>query len=379
MATREEKHSTRGRAHLLWEMMQGDVVKDGWHNEQVLEALDLCLACKACKTECPVNVDMATYKAEFLAHHYEGRLRPISAYAFGYIDKWARLASLAPTVPNFFNRFPPSAGLMKALLHIHPLRSLPAFAAKTYRQQVKHLPQPAQASGDVLLWADTFNNYFRTEAAVAAHKVLAAAGFRVHVLEKHACCGRPLYDFGLLDSAREYLLHTLALMEPFIEAAMPVVVLEPSCATVFRDEMTNLLPDDPRAAKLKANTFLLSEFLVRKAPHYRPPSRTGSILVQGHCHHKAIMKMTDEMTLLSATGADVQLLDSGCCGMAGHFGFAKDKYAISQTLAERRLLPAMRSATSTTVIVAGGFSCREQIAQNSERRGVHLAEVLVED
>jgi Fe-S oxidoreductase len=379
MATREEKHSTRGRAHLLWEMMQGDVVKRGWRNEQVLEALDLCLACKACKTECPVNVDMATYKAEFLAHHYEGRLRPISAYVFGYIDKWAHLASLAPAVPNFFNRLPPTAGLMKALLHIHPSRSLPAFAAKTYKRQAKRLPQPAQPIGDVLLWADTFNNYFRTEAAIAAHKVLRAAGFRVHVLEEHACCGRPLYDFGLLATARKYLLRTLAQLGPFIDAVMPVVVLEPSCATVFRDEMTNLLPDDPRAAKLRANTFLLSEFLVRKAPHYQPPPRAGSILVQGHCHHKAIMKMTDEVTLLRATGAEVQLLDSGCCGMAGHFGFDKDKYSIAQTLAERRLLPALRGASEDTVIVADGFSCREQIAQNSDRRGIHLAEVLAGD
>jgi FAD/FMN-containing dehydrogenase/Fe-S oxidoreductase len=378
MATREEQHSTRGRAHLLWEMLQGDVLKGGWRNQQVREALDLCLGCKACKTECPVNVDMATYKAEFFAHHYAGRLRPLNAYAFGYIDKWARIASRAPGLVNFFGKLPLTASLAKNLLHIHPSRTLPAFAKTTYRAQAKSLPQPASPIGDVLLWADTFNNYFRSETASAAHKVLVEAGFRVHVLEQHVCCGRPLYDFGLLDSARKYLLHALSIMEPFLTAEMPVVVLEPSCATVFRDELTNLLPHDSRGHKLKANTFLLSEFLVRKAPHYRPPARSGSFVVQGHCHHQAVMKMTDEMQLLVATGARVQLLDSGCCGMAGPFGFERDKFAVSQKLAERGLLPAIRTADEETVLVADGFSCREQIAQNSDRRGLHLAEVLVD-
>jgi Fe-S oxidoreductase len=357
-------------------MLQGDVLKDGWRNKQVLEALDLCLSCKACKTECPVNVDMATYKAEFLAHHYAGRLRPLNAYAFGYIDKWARIASHAPNLVNFFGQLPLTASLAKSLLHIHPSRTLPAFAEVTYRAQAKSLPQPASPIGDVLLWADTFNNYFRSETACAAHKVLVEAGFRVHVLDQHVCCGRPLYDFGLLDSARKYLLHTLSVMEQFLSVEMPVVVLEPSCATVFRDELTNLLPHDKRAHKLKANTFLLSEFLVRRAPNYRPPARSGNFVVQGHCHHQSVMKMTDEMTLLTATGAKVRLLDSGCCGMAGPFGFERDKFEVSQWLAERELLPAVRAADEETVLVADGFSCREQIAQNSDRRGLHLAEVL---
>jgi FAD/FMN-containing dehydrogenase/Fe-S oxidoreductase len=379
MATREERHSTRGRAHLLWEMLQGDVLQDGWRNEQVREALDLCLSCKACKTECPVSVDMATYKAEFLAHHYEGRLRPIGAYAFGYIDKWARLAAIAPRAANLFGRSTLTNSIAKKLLHIHPERTLPAFATTTYRAQAKLLQQPASPIGDVLLWADTFNNYFRADTARAAHKVLAGAGFRVHLLDRHVCCGRPLYDFGLLDSARKYLLHALTALEPFLAVGMPVVVLEPSCATVFRDELTNLLPHDERGRKLTASTFLLSEFLVRKAPHYTPPRRTGTFVVQGHCHHQAVMKMTDEMHLLAATGAEVHLLDSGCCGMAGPFGFERDKFEVSQTLAERGLLPAVRAAGPETVFVADGFSCREQIAQNSNRRGLHLAEVLAGD
>jgi FAD/FMN-containing dehydrogenase/Fe-S oxidoreductase len=374
MATKEEKHSTRGRAHLLWEMMQGDVVRDGWRSEEVREALDLCLACKACKTECPVNVDMATYKAEFLAHHYEGRLRPLGAYAFGFIDKGARLASLAPGIANFMASWPLTSRLAKTALHIHPSRTLPSLSNQTFRKRSKALKQPAQPKGDVLLWADTFNNYLHSDTAVAAHKVLVDAGFRVHVLQQHVCCGRPLYDFGLLDSAKKYLLKTLDTLAPYAE--MPVVVLEPSCATVFRDELLNLLPDDPRSAKLRDRTYLLSQFLVKHAPEYKPPAIDGTILVQGHCHHKAVMKMTDEMHLLRSTGAKVQLLDSGCCGMAGPFGFEKDKYEVSQTLAERVLLPAVRTAKPGTLVVADGFSCREQVAQNSETRALHLAEVL---
>ncbi len=379
MATREEQHSTRGRAHLLWEMMQGDVLRGGWKNEQVREALDLCLACKACKTECPVNVDMATYKAEFLAQHYKGRLRPLDAYAFGYIDRWARLASFTPGLANFFGANGVTSALAKRLLHIHPARTLPAFASKTYKAQAAGLPQPAAPAGEVLLWADTFNNYFRAEPTVAAHRVLASAGFRVQWLRDHACCGRPLYDFGLLDSAKRYLLRTLALLEPWLTAGTPIVVLEPSCASVFRDEAVNLLPHDTRAHKLKATTFLLSEFLVHHAPDYRPPARKGTFVVQGHCHHAALMKMTDEVALLETTGAEVRLLDSGCCGMAGPFGFEREKFAVSQALAERRLLPAVRAAGADTVLVADGFSCREQIAQNSAKQGVHLAEVLCED
>jgi FAD/FMN-containing dehydrogenase/Fe-S oxidoreductase len=379
MATKEEKHSTRGRAHLLWEMLQGDVLKGGWQNEQVKEALDLCLACKACKTECPVNVDMATYKAEFLAQHYKGRLRPLNAYAFGYIDKWAALASLAPGIANTLAANPLSSAIAKRLLHIHPERMLPGFSRTTYRAQSADLPQPREPKGDVLLWADTFNNYMHSETAVAAHKVLAGAGFRVFTPKQHVCCGRPLYDFGLLDSAKRYLLRTLDVVEPYLAAGMPVVVLEPSCASVFRDELPHLLPNDPRARQLHDSTMLLAEFLVHKAPDYMPPKRTGTFIVQGHCHQKAVLSMKEEMQLLQATGAGVQLLDAGCCGMAGPFGFEKEKFAVSQTLAERGLLPAVRSADSATTLIADGFSCREQIAQNSPRRGLHLAEVLVED
>jgi FAD/FMN-containing dehydrogenase/Fe-S oxidoreductase len=384
MATGEELHSTRGRAHLLWELMQGEVLPDQWKNKQVKESLDLCLACKACKSECPVSVDMATYKAEFLAHHYEGESRPLAHYAFGRIDVFARLASIAPNLVNAINNAPGIRSIMKAALHIHPNRTFPRFAKpftpdrrlarKPERRRDRRTPLPENPT-EVFLWADTFNNYFHPDTMRAAHEVLTSAGFRVSLPKQHLCCGRPLYDFGMLDTAKKYLLKVLKALAPQLAAGTPIVVLEPSCASVFRDELTNLLPDDPRAAKLRDQTFLLSEFLVKYAPNYQPPAITQKIIVHGHCHHRATMGMHDEMKILRATGANVELLDSGCCGMAGPFGFEKDKFDLSQTLGERVLLPAVRNAQDA-IIVSDGFSCCEQITQNTNARPMHFAEVL---
>ncbi len=374
MATREELHSTRGRAHMLWELMQGEVLPNKWKNEQVKEALDLCLSCKACKSECPVSVDMATYKAEFLAHHYEDKTRPIAHYAFARIDRWARLASLMPGISNFFGSAPGLSGLMKEVLHIAPQRTLPKFA-KAYTRRKRKVS--AAAGMEVFLWADTFNNYMHPATMQAADEVLTGAGFKVTLPTKHICCGRPLYDFGMLDVAKKYLLSVMDALEMQLATGTPIVVLEPSCATVFRDELLNLLPDDPRSKKLATQTLLLSEFLVKYAPEYKAPAISKKIIVHGHCHHRAIMSMKDEMTVLQGSGAEVQLLDSGCCGMAGPFGFEKDKYEVSQTLAERVLLPEVR-AQRAAVIVSDGFSCREQIAQNSDVRALHLAELLAE-
>jgi FAD/FMN-containing dehydrogenase/Fe-S oxidoreductase len=386
MATREEKHSTRGRAHLLWELLQGEVLEGGWQNEDVKDALDLCLSCKTCKTECPTNVDLATYKAEFLSHYYEGRSRPLHAYAFGLIDRWARMASRTPRLANALGRFPLTAGIAKSVLHIAPQRTLPEFATKTFRARAagihRHtLPEsPARASGakagDVLLWADTFTNYFQPEIAEAAHQVLSDAGFRVKVLQRHVCCGRALYDFGMLDKAKQYLHDSMDALAEEIATGIPIVVLEPSCASVFKDEAVNLLPDDPRTARLKRQTMLLGEFLMQRAPDYVPAKKAQKILVHMHCHHRAIFNMKDEVEVLKATGGDVKVLDSGCCGMAGPFGFEKKSYGVSQTLGERVLLPAVRGAEAGTVIVTDGFSCREQIAQNTGRRALHVAQVL---
>ncbi len=376
MATREEKHSTRGRAHLLWEIMQGNVLGDGWRNIEVKQALDLCLSCKACKTECPVNVDMATWKAEFLAHFYEGKRHPLQHHAFGFMDRWAALASHAPWLANLPLRVPAVASLAKSVLHIAPQRSLPAFARHNFRDAF-HRGQGREAGTGktVLLWPDTWNNYFHPQALHAAAKLLTAGGSRVEVPKQHICCGRPLYDFGFLDEARRYLRRILDRFTPLIDAGVPFVMLEPSCASVLRDELVNFFPKDERALRLSRQTVMLSESLAQA--DFQPPPMPGRrIVVQGHCHQKALMTMKDEMRLLRATGAEVMLLDSGCCGMAGPFGFEADKYEVSQILAERVLLPAVRAAAPEDVLVANGFSCREQIGQNSLRRAVHLAEVL---
>jgi FAD/FMN-containing dehydrogenase/Fe-S oxidoreductase len=381
MATREEKHSTRGRAHLLWEMMEGGVIRDGWRNKEVHAALELCLSCKACKTECPTNVDMATWKAEFLAHYYEGRLHPLHHYAFGFMDRWASMASFAPSLFNLPSRTPGINSLVKAVLGVAQQRKLPQFAPKNFRDQFHRTPHPPVANGQpVLLWPDTWNNYFHPQALTAAAKILTAAGTNVQIPRKHVCCGRPLYDFGFLDQARRYLLRILDEFEPQILAGIPVVMLEPSCATVFRDELINFFPNDERAIRLSRQTIMLSEMLARQSAHWQAPQMPGRrIVVHGHCHQKTQMTMKDEMALLRSTGADVELLDSGCCGMAGPYGFEADKYTVSQTLAERVLLPAVRAAGEHDLLVSNGFSCREQIQQNTPRTAVHLAEVLAGD
>jgi FAD/FMN-containing dehydrogenase/Fe-S oxidoreductase len=378
MATREEQHSTRGRAHLLWELMQGAVLDPDWHNEGVREALDLCLSCKACKSECPVNVDVATYKAEFLAHYYGERLRPLHHYAFGFMDRLAKAASLIPGVtPGLANLplgLPGVSQIVKAALGVAQQRRLPRFAVRSFQADWR---RRVAGEPSVLLWPDTWNNYYHPQSLQAAGRVLEGAGFAVEVPRQHVCCGRPLYDFGFLRQARGYLEGILRTFAPQIDAGLPFVFLEPSCASVFRDELVNFFPADERALRLRDQTLLLSEFLVRQAPGFRPPELTGRrILVQGHCHHKSVLKMTAEMDLLQRTGAAVELLDSGCCGMAGPFGFEREKFAVSQALGERVLLPAVRAAAPETILVADGFSCREQIAQNTSRRAVHLAEIL---
>ena len=375
MATREEKHSTRGRAHLLWEMMQGQVITDGWRNEEVKEALDLCLSCKACKTECPVNVDMATWKAEFLGHHYKDRVHPLQHYLFGFMDRWANLAAIAPGLANLPMRIPGVSGLVKTIAGVAPQRTLPQFAGRSFQSEYRN--RPSSHGTPLLLWPDTWNNYFHPQVLGAAHDVLSSAGFQVQVPAQHICCGRPLYDFGFLDQARKYLLGILERLGPQIDAGMPFVVLEPSCASVFRDELTNFFPANDRAQRLAKQTFLLSEMLAHQAPGYQPPKLTGrQMVLHGHCHQKALMGMQDELGLLAATGAQVNMLDSGCCGMAGPFGFEKDKFEVSQALGERVLMPAVRAAAPETILVTDGFSCREQIRQNSPRHAVHLAEVL---
>jgi FAD/FMN-containing dehydrogenase/Fe-S oxidoreductase len=384
-ATREEEHSTRGRAHLLWEMTQGEVIQDGWRSEEVKKSLDLCLACKGCKSDCPVGVDVATYKAEFFSHYYQGRVRPVSAYAFGNIDLWARIASNAPGLVNLTTQLPFVRDIAKLVAGMPFQRSVPAFAPRTFKEWFRasrsgNIPpsreRALENAPEVLLWADTFNNYFLPATARAAVEVLETAGYRVRVPQANLCCGRPLYDFGMLDRAERLLLEILDRLEPAIEAGIPVVGLEPSCIAVFRDELTNLFPRDARAQALARQTFLLSEFLDRNSGSAPLPQFPRKALVHGHCHHKSVMKMTAEESLLRRMGIDFQSPAPGCCGMAGSFGFEHHKYDISAAIGELELLPAVRKAPDDWLIIADGFSCREQIAQGTKRHALHLAEVL---
>jgi FAD/FMN-containing dehydrogenase/Fe-S oxidoreductase len=378
MATLEEQHSTRGRAHLLFEMLQGEVLTDAWGNEHVKQSLDLCLSCKACKSECPTNVDIATYRAEFLSHYYETHARPRHAYVFGMVDRWARLGSVAPFAAKWLTRGRGAERLTRRVLGIAAERELPALAPVSFRRWARTSRVATAPAGqrDVLLWVDTFNNYFHPEIGQAALDVLRGAGLNVSIPVRDLCCGRPLYDFGLLTRAKAYLRRILVELGPIIDAGTPLVVLEPSCASVFRDELRNLFPDDARAERLRTQTFLLSEFLTRQVPDYKPPATGGTVLLHGHCHQKALMKMDHEEALLRAAGLDVKSPDAGCCGMAGAFGFVAETFPVAQAIGERRLLPAVRSAPPDTVIVADGFSCREQIRQSTGRDAVHLAQVL---
>jgi Fe-S oxidoreductase len=374
--TREEEHSTRGRAHLLWEMTQGDIVRDGWKDERVKESLDLCLACKGCKSDCPVSVDVATYKAEFLAHYYQGRVRPLNQLVFGNIDIFAELASHVPGFVNLATQLPILSEISKLLGGIPRQRRIPALAPETFKSWFAHRKGKNLGCTAVILWPDTFNNYFQPDTAKAAVEVLEAAGFHVLLPEGNLCCGRPLYDIGALDRAEAQLLEILDAMLPEIQAGIPVVGLEPSCVAVFRDELVNLFPTDDRAQALSRQTFLLSEFLEKHAKNFRLPNIARKALVHGHCHHKALMKMTAEENVLQRMGLDFHQPSAGCCGMAGAFGFEKGKYDVSRDIGELELLPAVRAASLDTIIISNGFSCREQIAQETKRHALHLAEVI---
>ncbi len=377
MATREEMHSTRGRARLLWEMLNGEVLDGGWRSGAVKEALDLCLGCKGCKSDCPVGVDMATYKAEFFSHYYAGRLRPRHAYAFGLIHVWAGLASRAPELANLVTRLPLIGHAAKWFAGIAPERSAPLFVPETFRAWFRRHADRNRTGSPVVLWPDTFTDHFHPDIGKAAVEVLERAGFRVQVPQQDLCCGRPLYDYGFLGLAQRWLRHILKTLQPAIESGVPFVVLEPSCAAVFRDELTNLFPNDHDAHRLSRQTFLLSEFLEQKAPEFQPPRLERKALVHGHCHHKSIMGLDAEERIFRRMGMDIDLPETGCCGMAGAFGFERgEHYDVSVACGERVLLPRVREADDQTLIVADGFSCRTQISQATEREALHLAQVI---
>ncbi|HSX64546.1 MAG TPA: FAD-linked oxidase C-terminal domain-containing protein, partial [Pseudoxanthomonas sp.] len=325
-ATMEEQHSTRGRARLLFEMLRGDTLHEGWRDESVREALDLCLACKGCKSDCPVGVDMATLKAEFMAHHFRGRLRPRAAYSMGLIWWWSRVASVIPGVANYFLQTPAIAKWMKKIGGIAPQRDMPRYASQTFRSWFAARAQVNLGLPLVMLWPDTFNNYFYPSVLQAAVRVLEAAGYRVRIPQNALCCGRPLYAEGMLHRARQQLEDILDSLTETARQGVPVVGLEPSCVASFRDELPELCSSDARAHYLAHHTYLLTEFL--QAQGYHPPRLQRRALVHTHCHQHASLDRSADKTMLERLGLDFTLLNTGCCGMAGSFGFDAHKYAV---------------------------------------------------
>lgn len=365
-ATREEKDSTRGRARVLQEMINGNLVR-GWRAPEVHEALELCLACKGCASDCPTGVDMAAYKAEVLHQAYRGRIRPLSHYTLGRLPRWARLAAAAPWLANAVLRLPGAV----ALAGVDRRRRVPAFAPRTFRSWFAGQDLPA--GDEVLLFVDTFTDHFCPEVGIAAVRVLAAAGYRVRLPERPVCCGLTWISTGQLDAARRRLDGTLSALAPAVRRGVPVVGLEPSCTAVLRSDALELV-GGPDAEAVAAATRTLAELLTARG--WRPPALTGTTVVaQPHCHHHAVMGWETDLALLRSAGARVQRL-GGCCGLAGNFGVERGHYEVSVAVAEQQLLPAVRAAAPDAVVLADGFSCRTQLADLSDRRGVHLAELL---
>ncbi|MFF0594161.1 FAD-binding and (Fe-S)-binding domain-containing protein [Streptomyces antibioticus] len=403
--TGEEAHSTRGRARLLHEMLAGELVTDGWRSTEVRDALDLCLSCKGCRTDCPVGVDMATYKAEFLHHHYAGRRRPAAHLSMGRLPQWLRWASRARVVSlvNALAAVGPLARLAKAVGGIAPERGIPRLAGETFSRWWGRR-RPASGGDLVVVWPDTFTEHLSPSVGRAAVRVLEAAGLRVALpptlrmrgrpvgdgrttspialaavllggRRERVCCGLTYVSTGQLDRARAVLRRTLDLMEPVLETAAPVVVLEPSCAAALRTDLPELLADDPRAAALAARVLTFAETLERHAPHWRPPRVDRPAVGQTHCHQHAVLGDAADRRLRAAAGVTGEM-SGGCCGLAGDFGFTKGHFEVSVACAEEQLLPAVRSAPPGAVVLADGYSCRTQLEQVAGVRGEHLAEVL---
>nr|WP_245004932.1 FAD-binding and (Fe-S)-binding domain-containing protein [Paraburkholderia sacchari] len=376
-ATREERFSTRGRAHLFWEMLQGEVITDGWNSKEVKDALDACLACKGCKSDCPTHTDMASYKAEFLSHYHEKHRRPRQALFMGRIGQWAPWASRFPRLTNFAMSTPPLARIGKWAAGVAAERNLPAFAPKSFRMlSSKRRSASANAARPkVILWVDTFNDHFSPRVAMAAMEVLERIGYQVVLPRKRLCCGRPLYDYGLLDEARALLSGIVEELADEVRSGVPVVGLESGCLSVFKDELLKQLPGNDIARRLSQQSFLFSDFVAQA--RFAWPALDADVMVHGHCHQKSLFGMNGETALLNQLGVRWTLLDTGCCGMAGSFGFNANHYELSMKIGEDTLLPLVRKAPRETLIVTNGFSCREQIEQGAGRHTLHIAELAL--
>ena len=378
MATREEKHSTRGRARLLLEALSTDLLPGGFGDEALKESLDLCLSCKACKSECPSSIDMATYRAEFLANYYATRPRPLSAAFFGRFPQIARAASHAPAAFNALARAPILGALGKRALGIHRARALPRFARRSFRSWFEARRTAASGAREVMLFPDTFTNFLDPQVAIAAVEVLERAGLKVTIPPRNLCCGRPLYDQGMLNRAHAQLTEIIEVLGPAAARGTPIIGLEPSCILTFRDELPSMFPRNEAASAIASQSFMLDEFLARDAPDFAASEFKARALLHGHCHQKALAGIDSEIACLAKVpGLDLEVLDAGCCGMAGAFGYDREHFEISKSIGARVLFPAIDNSASDTIVITDGFSCRTQVRQFfPNRRVMHLAEVL---
>jgi Fe-S oxidoreductase len=375
-ATREEKDSTRGRARVLQEMINGGVVRQGWRSPEVHQALDLCLSCKGCARDCPTGIDMAWYKSQVLDHTYRRKIRPRSHYTLGWLPRWGRLitkARLLSSLVNFSTATPGLRSVVRWTAGVDQRRTLPRFAPVAARRRVA---APESNGNPVVVWVDSFSDCFAGNAVAAAVSVLAAAGYAPQILKRPACCGLTWISTGQLDGARRQLRAALEILHPIVAAGRPVVGLEPSCLAVWRSDASELLPDDPRVAEVAAGVLTLAELLGRTSD-WTPPDLTGiELVVQPHCHHASVLGWQADATLLAATGATVTTV-GGCCGLAGNFGVEKGHYEVSVKVAEHDLLPAV-AAYPTAIVLADGFSCRTQLDQLAGHQAMTLAELLAD-
>ncbi|OYO20930.1 FAD-binding oxidoreductase [Enemella dayhoffiae] len=373
LATGEEKDSTRGRARVLQELVNGELVT-GWESPEVHQALDLCLSCKGCYRDCPTGIDMATYKSIATDRAFAGKLRPRAHYALGWLPRWGRLIGATRVGPlvNLAGRLPGISAVLKKTAGVDRRRALPRFAAGSNRARAE---APATSGRPVAVWVDSFSDCFDGGDLEALLEVLVSAGWAPQVVQRNACCGLTWISTGQREGARRQLRDAVEVLHPLVAAGVPIVGVEPSCTAVWRTDALELLPDDPRVAELASGILTLAELLTRSPEWQVPDLRGVHVVAQPHCHHASVLGWKTDAALLARTGAEVTTV-GGCCGLAGNFGVEEGHYEVSVAVAEHDLLPAVRGAGAGAVVLADGFSCRLQLDELEGRSAVTLAELL---
>ena len=374
-ATRDEKDSTRGRAHALQEMVNGSLISKGWRSPEVHAALDLCLSCKGCARDCPTGIDMAAYKARVTHETYKGRLRPRNHYALGWLPRWGRLITTVPGLGRLVNLVGRTPGLGRALrwgAGVDHRRAIPQFASRTARSRLER--STGGTKGRVLIWVDSFSDCFESTSFAAMAQLLVRLGYEPEVLDKTACCGLTWISTGQLDGARRQLTTAAAVLAPYVADGVPIIGVEPSCTAVWRSDAPELLPDDANVAALNGSVLTLAEFLERDADFVAPDLSGHTIVAQPHCHHASVLGWGKDRALLEKTGANLVVV-GGCCGLAGNFGVERGHHDVSVRVFEHDLGPAVES-NPDAIVLADGFSCQTQLTSLADRSSMSLAELL---